>query len=1829
MTVLGNQKRNSLEILRDALDRAGRRYTTGGNHIQASCPGPTHTHGDRNPSLSIDYKPADDKTLMYCQGGCDTIDVIEALDLTWADVFDEPLPPKDRRARQSRHATSKRPPNRPANRRGRLPDRLAPAPPLEPLGPWTVTAHYDYFNLDNQLVCRVTRKEREVVDRTTGEQLRDKDFRQKYPDPDANAVEDRWLDHAPDGFTPVLWRLPEIVAAASYGLPVGLCEGEKDAENATHRMGLTATTNRGGATSLTAQMLAVLAGADVLVFIDRDLAGYQRGLRAHKLLTTVGAKSIRLLLPAVLGDHQDVTDHTDAGFGLDDFVDVTLDELTTMALVAEAENAAGAAAQDLDELRLRLQRAGEARQRQAVKTSETEQRLAERWAAQVGTHLLRVAKSAQDLAVTVAGTGSIYRLRMQRAVKLAQRIAREAFTESGARPDDDVDDAMNAPADLGAGGAERGETPGDPAAGSTGGGGRDGGQTVRGPWPGSGDDDDPQVVGPAYRIFDGEIVRATDKGLKRVLNLVVTIERVEVREVDLAAEDHLSDEARARRVQPLASVSHYVVGYDDPATGERCRFRVSAREFRSGDWLDDLPIAGLLYDSSKSGRSSVFDAIRAVSPVYPVTTVYAATGWRQYGDEWSFVHAGGRLTSSGNLEVPVNFIGPLARYEFADPADRPEELRQLWELAGLEMLNRLGAPIAVPLVGAAYRAVVQPMESSIGLFGVPGTYKTALATLVQHHYGPRWERTTPLLSLTGNGASINGARNVLGSCRDVLSVLDDVAPDGGYSDAQKRLSVINRMFFNREAKTTETRDKELRYSAPPGGSAMITSEVRGFTASGDQRWFVVELNPGDVRLDDILALDRSEARFARNALLSSFVSWLCPNLTLRREQLKEHSGRYAAAIRAAGQGDRVAAAGGELVAGWWLLSEFLLDNGVIDADERTQLMGRVVSGITVAAIRQTDPDSPTTTGGRVRRALAEALQSGLIHVTATDGAEPAEPEALRLGWRRNRVGTNHDTGEAFYRLEARGKPAGAVRFVGDGARLYLRPATAVAAIRDVTSAAGAEMPLTEHVAAVALDELGILTTAEEQGKRRRTVRRSVPGGLSRVWDIDLDGLFRDVDDDHGGAQPAPTTPPTQSPGSHQDDRGEPDGQGEPADPVGPTLDDQPDASTDDDTVGQQDQGAATSSEEGAVPAWRYGEHTKLSPAQPCRACGEPASVAVDGVPVHIGGDCLDYLDQQAAVAAAAAVADEAQGVLGADTGTASTTTTQEAPPGAESGSVASVPAPEPETQRNVPAAPQTPRPARVSPERQVVAVVVDVDGVHHPNGQITPLPEQLVHGGQLAQLGHDLGLVWFNGRAREYVQVAVTEAACRAMGVPILTDLPPDLDERDKVLTRESAGLPFIAAAAADGWEPFPGHLAGWSTWRHTSGVAARIILIPYLDDNPKMILKDQPDATTIARRLDLFARRVGIPFRISAGVTGQDLMQTIKPRSGTGRAGRIEAIDTYVEPCPPAVEPGVEPEMVWTRDLQPAEAEKAYLHVYDRNAHYVAAAGATLLGGAIPATHFPDGAEFDQRRPGFWRITTPAWDDPFQPDPFPPDFITGQRSETSWVATPSLWWLTNPDLDFGRGMEIEILEAYLWPALPTRSGPRDTSTARTSRYLEGWTAHLREALKALKNDSSHDAEMVLPDVKLTGVAPIGKFAAERQAERQSPLYRPDWRHQVIAQAKSNMRWMIDKIGTRTGHWPVAIYFDALYYVSDDPNPITAWPGNHIEADKPIEPLDAVKLGKAKPQYSAELTPQVKRLLSRRPHPTALKKLAESGLLIDTADWMAGLDGTPVQGSER
>ncbi|SRR5579859_364325 len=68
------------------LDRCAGAKQTGAGRWIARCP----AHDDKSPSLSI-RENDDGRCLLHCFGGCETSDVLAAIGLSFADLFDKPL----------------------------------------------------------------------------------------------------------------------------------------------------------------------------------------------------------------------------------------------------------------------------------------------------------------------------------------------------------------------------------------------------------------------------------------------------------------------------------------------------------------------------------------------------------------------------------------------------------------------------------------------------------------------------------------------------------------------------------------------------------------------------------------------------------------------------------------------------------------------------------------------------------------------------------------------------------------------------------------------------------------------------------------------------------------------------------------------------------------------------------------------------------------------------------------------------------------------------------------------------------------------------------------------------------------------------------------------------------------------------------------------------------------------------------------------------------------------------------------------------------------------------------------------------------------------------------------------------------------------------------------------------------------------------------------------------------------------------------------------------------------------------------------------------------
>ena len=223
-----------------------------GDQWEGLCP----AHDDTDPSLSITAENG--KVLLCCHAGCLTEDVVAALGLSMADLFDEERPRRE--SGQGRE----------------------------------IVATYDYTDEAGRLLFQTVR-------------YRPKDFKQRRPDPGA---EDDWTWNL-KGVRRVLYHLPKVLEAAARGQRVYVVEGEKDVA-ALEELGVTATTNAGGAGKWRKGDGEALRGAHVVILPDNDAAGLKHAEKVAHSVQGQAASVKAVALPG-LPEKGDVSDWLAAG----------------------------------------------------------------------------------------------------------------------------------------------------------------------------------------------------------------------------------------------------------------------------------------------------------------------------------------------------------------------------------------------------------------------------------------------------------------------------------------------------------------------------------------------------------------------------------------------------------------------------------------------------------------------------------------------------------------------------------------------------------------------------------------------------------------------------------------------------------------------------------------------------------------------------------------------------------------------------------------------------------------------------------------------------------------------------------------------------------------------------------------------------------------------------------------------------------------------------------------------------------------------------------------------------------------------------------------------------------------------------------------------------------------------------------------------------------------------------------------------------------------------------------------------------------------------------
>jgi 5S rRNA maturation endonuclease (ribonuclease M5) len=247
-----------VDLLREILLPKLEGIRKSGGSYMALCP----AHDDSRASLSI-TEGKDQPVVLKCHAGCESVDILAKLGLTWEDLCN----PRERQE--------------------------------QPRGEWTphgeAVAVYDYVDEAGTLLFQVLR--------TAGKQ-----FPQRVPDRTRKSGY-RWTL----GDTRrVLYRLPKIIEAVKDGEFIYVVEGEKDV-HALERAGVTATCNPGGAGKWREEFSEFLREAKVVIIADKDKPG-----QAHARQVMASLKGIAAVVEIneAAGDLKDISDHLAAGHTL-------------------------------------------------------------------------------------------------------------------------------------------------------------------------------------------------------------------------------------------------------------------------------------------------------------------------------------------------------------------------------------------------------------------------------------------------------------------------------------------------------------------------------------------------------------------------------------------------------------------------------------------------------------------------------------------------------------------------------------------------------------------------------------------------------------------------------------------------------------------------------------------------------------------------------------------------------------------------------------------------------------------------------------------------------------------------------------------------------------------------------------------------------------------------------------------------------------------------------------------------------------------------------------------------------------------------------------------------------------------------------------------------------------------------------------------------------------------------------------------------------------------------------------------------------------------------
>lgn len=271
-------------------------------------------------------------------------------------------------------------------------------------------------------------------------------------------------------------------------------------------------------------------------------------------------------------------------------------------------------------------------------------------------------------------------------------------------------------------------------------------------------------------------------------------------------------------------------------------------------------------------------AIQEMARDIPETTIFTHLGWRKIGDNWIYLHAGGAIgaTEDVETELPEGLGRYMLPKKVGDIKEALKASLSLLELAPKKiMIPLLGDVFLAPLCSSLKQAGVEPSHM-IYLLGTSGVWKSSLAALILSHYGDFNKNNLP-----ASFEDTKGGYEILASlAKDCLLEIDDFHPAKSPKEKARMegsLEFLSRNQGDRHGKNRMTASSSsLREGHPPAGLVLITGEVCPLSGSSLARNLVIKLLAGDIDKKKYdLAL--SQKHLLSQAMVA-YLTWLRPQL---------------------------------------------------------------------------------------------------------------------------------------------------------------------------------------------------------------------------------------------------------------------------------------------------------------------------------------------------------------------------------------------------------------------------------------------------------------------------------------------------------------------------------------------------------------------------------------------------------------------------------------------------------------------------------------------------------------------------------------------------------------------------------------------------------------------------------------------------------------------------------------------------------------------------------------------------------------------------------------